>query len=196
MTFLDILKGRRSIYSIGDKEEVSKDKIEFLVQEAIKHIPTAYNSQSNRAVILFGKENQKHWQLVAEELGKVVEEDKREEALERLNMFKSGYGTVLFFIDDKDVNDLIEKMPNNRDNFKIWADQAQGMAQFAVWTLLSEIGLGASLQHYHNLVGDKTKEIYNLPESFRLTAQMPFGNILAGAGQKDLKNNTVKTFGK
>ncbi len=47
------------------------------------------------------------------------------------------------------------------------------MAQFAVWTALAEHKVGASLQHYNPLVDAQTHKTWNLPESWKLRAQMP-----------------------
>ena len=52
------------------------------------------------------------------------------------------------------------------------------MLQFAVWTALEEMGLGANLQHYNPLIDEPIKQIFDLPESWDLTAQLVFGEKL------------------
>ena len=60
------------------------------------------------------------------------------------NAFLSGAGTVLFFEDQSVVKGLQEQFALYADNFPIWSEQASGIAQFAVWTALSEENIGAS----------------------------------------------------
>ena len=58
------------------------------------------------------------------------------------------------------------------------------MHQFALWTMLEDAGLGASLQHYNPLIDDQVRETWTLPSTWKLIAQMPFGKALANAGPK------------
>ena len=44
-----------------------------------------------------------------------------------------------------------------------------------VWTLLEEMGFGASLQHYNPLIDKEVKSRWHLPEEWKLIAQLPFG---------------------
>ncbi|NLD05714.1 MAG: nitroreductase, partial [Synergistaceae bacterium] len=50
-----------------------------------------------------------------------------------------------------------------------------GMHQFVIWTALSAEGLGASLQHYNPVIDNAVKKEWNIPEKWKLLAQMPFG---------------------
>ena len=59
------------------------------------------------------------------------------------------------------------------------------MLQFAVWTAFSELGLGASLQHYNPLIDEPVKKMFEVPATWKLVAQMPFGEILAGPEPKE-----------
>ena len=59
------------------------------------------------------------------------------------------------------------------------------MLQFAVWTALEDEGLGASLQHYNPLIDDDVRAEWNLPASWRLLGQMPFGKPGGVPGPKD-----------
>lgn len=49
------------------------------------------------------------------------------------------------------------------------------MLQISVWTMLTEQGLAASLQHYNPLIDEAVKTRWNLPQSWSLISQMPFG---------------------
>lgn len=50
-------------------------------------------------------------------------------------------------------------------------------AQNNIWTALSQANIGANLQHYNPLIDDKIKELFSIPDTWKLTAQMPFGSI-------------------
>ncbi|MDR1959368.1 MAG: hypothetical protein LBQ54_10080 [Planctomycetaceae bacterium] len=44
--------------------------------------------------------------------------------------------------------------------------------------------MGASLQHYNPLIDEAVRKEWNLPESWQLIAQMPFGLPLEGPSPK------------
>src|SRR3546814_8826352 len=50
--FLDALKQRRTQYSLGRNLSASKEELLSLIQDAIKHSPSSFNSQSSRALVL------------------------------------------------------------------------------------------------------------------------------------------------
>lgn len=45
--------------------------------------------------------------------------------------------------------------------------------------------IGASNQHYNPLINEAVQKTFDLPASWTLRAQMPFGSIEAPAGEKD-----------
>lgn len=49
------------------------------------------------------------------------------------------------------------------------------MLQFVPWTSLQEEGFGASLQHYTELIEKDAAGAWNVPDNWKLIAQMPFG---------------------
>ncbi len=75
----------------------------------------------------------------------------------------------------------------------------QGILQFIVWTALETEGLGASLQHYNPLITPQVLSTWNLPSSWSLVAQLPFGKPSAPAGEKTfepVEGVRFKVFGK
>ncbi|MGL4506391.1 MAG: nitroreductase family protein, partial [Aeromonas sobria] len=98
--------------------------------------------------------------------------------------FRAGFGTVLFFEDTDVIKDLQQKFALYADNFPVWSEHATGIAQFAVWTTLAQEKIGASLQHYNPLIDEAVRKEWNLPASWLLRAQMPFGSIKQAAGDK------------
>lgn len=195
--FYEAVKERRSIYGISKEITVSQDRIVEIVQEAAKHAPSAFNSQSGRAVVLFGDQHDKLWSIVRESLRKIVPSDKFAPTEEKISSFQGGYGTVLFFDDSSIVEGLQNRFPLYQENFPVWAQQSNGMLQYIVWTALELEGLGASLQHYNPLIDDEVKKSWNLPEHWKLIAQMPFGKPTIAPGEKEFLpiEDRVKIFG-
>lgn len=181
---------RRSIYALGDNISQSPAEIFDLVKETIKNSPTAFNSQTVRAVVLFNDASNKVWDIVEDTLQKIV---KNPEAFKKtqakIASFRAGYGTILYLTDTSTVHQLEKDFPSYADNFAGWAEQGLGGAQQAVWTALAEQGIGASLQHYNPLIDDTIHEAFNLPAEWQLRAEMPFGSIEAPAGNKDQFDN-------
>ncbi|MDQ0243242.1 putative oxidoreductase (fatty acid repression mutant protein) [Bacillus fengqiuensis] len=194
--FYTAVKERRSIYGIGKEVDVSDEKIQEIINEAVKYTPSAFNSQSARVVLLLGEYHDKVWDITKEALRKIVSEDQFPTTEEKINSFRSGYGTVLFFEDQSVVEQLQRDYASYKDNFPIWSQQSSGMLQYVVWTSLEAEGLGASLQHYNELIENDVKKEWNIPESWKLIAQMPFGKPTAAPGEKDFQplEERIKVF--
>lgn len=187
---------RRSIYSLGHKPDLSQAQISSLIGDCVKHAPSAFNSQSARVAILYGKTNQKFWNLVLEHLRQLVPADKFAQTENKIASFATGFGTVLFFEDQDVVRELENKFPLYKAAFEKYSYQSSGMLQYMVWTALSAHNIGASLQHYNPLIDDDVKKTWQLPTSWLLMSQMPFGSIKAQADDKDFLplDERVKIF--
>jgi predicted oxidoreductase (fatty acid repression mutant protein) len=166
------------------------------VEHAVKHSPTAFNSQSGRVVVLLNESHDKMWEITRESLRKIVPADSFQPTNDKMDSFKNGYGTVLFFDDHSIVEGLQQQFALYKDNFPVWAQQSNGMLQFVVWTALESEGLGASLQHYNEVIESDLKNEWKFPESWKLIAQMPFGKPLAAPGEKQFSpvEDRVKIF--
>lgn len=170
MSFLESLKKRRTYYDINDNVDAKKEEIVKTIEEVITLTPDAFNMQSTKVIVVFEKEQKELWDLVEEAFNGAV-------SAEKIESFRKGYGTVLYYIDNDIVNRLQKQFELYAQNFPIWANQASGMAQFNVWTALRELGLGASLQHYNPVIDEAIKNRFDIPESWTLVSQMPFGAI-------------------
>lgn len=193
---LQQLEERRSIYVINNEAIVSDERIQEIVEHAVKHTPSSFNSQTARAVVLLGEQHSKLWSITTETLRQVVPANDFAPTEEKMNMFGAGYGTVLFFEDQSIVKGLQEKFPSYADNFPIWSLQSSGMVQYVVWTALEQEGFGASLQHYNPLIDDEVKSEWNIPLDWKLLAEMPFGKPVVAAGEKQFSpvEDRVKVF--
>jgi hypothetical protein len=182
--YIDALKKRRTQYALGRNLSLSKEELVALVKDAVKHSPSSFNSQSSRALVLFGAESVKLWDLAIEAVRKVAPAEGFDKTEAKLKSFAAGAGTILFFEDQDVVRSLQEKFALYADNFPVWSEQAGGMAQLSVWAALANAGVGASLQHYNPLVDADVAREWNIPASWKLRAQMPFGSNEAGFGEK------------
>ena len=164
--FYEAIKERRSIYAISKESPISDERIQEIVEDIVKHVPSAFNSQTTRTVILLGEYHDKLWDITMEALRKIVP----------ANNFVEDFAVV---------ESLQQQFELYKDNFPVWALQTSGMMQFSVWTAFATEGLGASLQHYTELIDEQVKKEFNIPESWKMLAQMPFGKIVKGAGEKE-----------
>lgn len=183
--FNQAIVNRRSVYALGKNVKHSAEEIKQLVEHAVKYTPSAFHSQSSRTVVLLGDNHDRLWEIVRETLRKIVPEEGFASTDEKLNSFKAGIGTILFFEEQNIIKGLQEQFSLYSDNFPIWSLQSNGMLEFVVWTALADLGIGASLQHYNPLIDDQVKKAWNLPDSWKLLAQMPFGSIEAESGAKE-----------
>ncbi|AOB32790.1 nitroreductase [Bordetella sp. H567] len=174
--FLEALKRRRTQYALGRNLPTPPETVTALVREAIKHAPSSFNSQSSRAVILFGEQSVKLWDIAKDALRKLVPADVFVNTEKKLNSFAAGAGTVLFFEDQAVVKAMQERFALYADNFPVWSEQSGGMAQLSVWSTLANAGIGASLQHYNPIIDEAVAAQWGLPASWKLRAQMPFGS--------------------
>jgi predicted oxidoreductase (fatty acid repression mutant protein) len=183
---LNLLQQRRSIYALGKNIKASNQEIVDLVEDTIQATPTAFNSQTTRAVFLFGDKHDQLWDIVVKRLkSEVPTEAAYEKTKQKIASFKAAYGTILYFTDTKVVHQLEKDFALYADNFATWAEQGQGSAQLNTWVALANNNIGASLQHYNPLIDEEVAKAFDIPENWTLRAQMPFGEILSPAGDKD-----------
>ncbi|KAF7927966.1 hypothetical protein EAE99_005343 [Botrytis elliptica] len=195
--FLNLLKARRTIYALSNKSTIPDSKIQEIVEQSILHVPSSFNSQSTRAVLLLKAEHEKLWDITKEVLKGVVPADKFEGTAKKIDGFRAGYGTVLFFDDRKVVSGMQSAFATYADKFPIWASQSDAMTQYAIWVALQAEGLGANLQHYSPLIDSKVASEWNIPADWELNAQLVFGTPVAEAGEKTFKpiEDRFKVYG-
>lgn len=192
----DVIEKRRSIYDLGKKEVIPYDKLVNLVKHKVMHCPSAFNSQSARVVVLFENAHLRLWGMVYNALREIVPQNKFAPTEAKIKSFANGYATILFFEDSSVIAALEKKYPAYAQNFAVWAQQSNGMLQYMVWTAVEAQGAGANLQHYNELIKDNVLEEWNLPQSWKLIAQMPVGSMETSADVKSFENieKRVKVF--
>ncbi len=187
MSIREALQKRRSIYGLKKDLPVDIEAVKRLVTETTELVPDAFNMHSQRIVLALGAKQDALWDAIYEAFGGKV-------AREKIDGFKAGAGTVLYFIDTDVVKGLQEKFPRYAENFPIWAQQSNGMLQITIWAGLRELGVGANIQHYNPVIDDAVKKLFDLPERWQLIAQMPFGGIAKEPEAKEKEDITQRVL--
>lgn len=186
------IKDRRSIYDISNEAILSDEELVNIIKEITKDVPSPFNIQTQRVVILLNKEHEALWDLTFDELKAKTEMPDPAKTREKLDGFKSGYGTILFFEDDQSLTEWQDKFPAYSENFVTWSSQANGMLQYALWTTLEAYGYGASLQHYNPIIDDAVKAKWDINSKYRLVAQLPFGKPNSYPDAKEYIDQDIK----
>lgn len=185
-TFKEAVANRRSYYGINNQSPVSDEKIKEIIDFAVTHVPSAFNSQSSRIVLLLHENHQKLWQLTKDILRQVVPGNVFADTEAKIDRsFAAGYATILFYEDWSVIENLQKNFPSYKENFPLWAQQTSAMHQFTVWTMLEEVGFGASLQHYNPLIDEKVAQAWDIDPNWKLIAQMPLGTPTRKPNEKE-----------
>lgn len=195
--FLDAIAHRRTYYALKNESPISNEEIRHIVEHSVKHVPSAFNSQSTRVVLLTGKHHQRLWEIAKEELKKLFSEQAYEATATKIDgSFASGYGTILYYEDQDVVKGLQQQFPTYAENFPIWSEHTNAMHQLTIWTALEDAGFGASVQHYNPLIDEAVAKAFDIPSSWKLRAQMPFGTPAGEPGEKTFApiEDRVKVF--
>ncbi|WP_116496209.1 nitroreductase family protein [Balneicella halophila] len=191
----EALKNRRSYYQLSAKSPISDEQIEGILKTALTHVPSAFNSQSTRLVLLLGENHKKLWDITKGILKEMVPAEAFSKTEEKIDgSFASGYGTVLFYEDNEVVNGLQESFPTYKDRFPVWSQHTSAMHQLTIWTMLEDEGFGASLQHYNPIIDEAVRNEWDLNPNWELVAQMPFGVPTGEPGDKDMKPIDERLF--
>lgn len=184
MNFIDVLAKRRSVYNLNKQLPISYDKVIEMVTDAVQYVPDAFNMQSQCILVISGDKNTEFWDGVYDVLCAVTGKNL---SRERTDSFKAGYGTILYFYDKDVVENYKKQFSLYASNFDNWANQSNAMLQFAIWTGLASVGIGASLQHYNPVIDSMVRKMFSVPENWVLNAQMPFGGIaIAPEARQDI----------
>lgn len=190
--FVNELKNRRSIYSLGKNVSLTDEAVTDLIKEVVRQSPTAFNSQTQRVIILFDDAHTKVWDLTEAALKPLTPAENFAGTQEKMNMFKAGKGTILFFEDMDVVKNLQESFPLYADNFPLWSEQSTGISAVNVWTALAQENIGANLQHYNPVIDEAVAAEWNVPANWKLRSQLVFGSIENPAGEKEFMDDAAR----
>lgn len=91
---IELAKNRRTYYPLSKDLSIPADKIQEIVKTLLQEVPSSFNSQSNRVVILFGADHEKLWDITTEVLKPIVPADAWEGTAGKMGMFKGAAGSV------------------------------------------------------------------------------------------------------
>lgn len=182
---ISALEQRRTFYKIDKKLPVPEQTVIDRITKATELVPDAFNMRSQRVVIVLGEKQDQLWDAAYEAFGGKVPREK-------IDSFKAGAGTVLYFYDNEVISSIQKAVPAYAQNFPIWANQSNAMLQISVWSALRELGVGASLQHYNPVIDKPVKELLGIPESYVLVAEMPFGGIAGEPAEKEKEDISAR----
>lgn len=93
--YLKAVKARRTYYQLDASSTISDERIQEIVNEAMLHTPSSFNSQSTRALVLVGDEHTKLWKdIVKPAVKAVAPAESWEQSEKRLSGFQNAYGSV------------------------------------------------------------------------------------------------------
>ena len=174
--FVEAVAHRRSYYHLDSRAMVDDNLVVGLMDELLTTMPSPFNVQSARMVLLLDEQHHELWRIVLDTLEHITPPERFERTKQKVERaFMAGHGTILFYEDEDALNRMRENFPLYADNVATWSEQSSGMLQFAMWTALEDMGYGASLQHYNPLIDKAVAERWLINPDWRLIAQMPFG---------------------
>nr|XP_019015138.1 uncharacterized protein I206_01226 [Kwoniella pini CBS 10737]OCF53919.1 hypothetical protein I206_01226 [Kwoniella pini CBS 10737] len=198
MSLISAIEERRSYYVINNQCDITQDQVADLTKNVLKHVPSMFNMQSTRIIVLFGDHHRKLWDLVIASL-KLADTEMQlfSKVIDKLRSLQNGFGTLLFFEDSQSIEDTIKKYPAYEDKFDTWAVQSSAIAQYAIWLAFTNLSprIGMTLQHYYP-DKEEMNRIWNIPEGWKMTGQMPFGSIIEQPKEKTFKSpeDLMKVF--
>lgn len=91
---IELAKNRRSYYPLSKDLSIPPEKIQEIVKALLQEVPSSFNSQSNRVIVLFGAEHEKLWDITTEVLKPIVPADSWEGTAGKMGLFKGAAGSV------------------------------------------------------------------------------------------------------
>lgn len=200
MEYRDAVRARHSAYMLDDRLDLtglSLDDVVAALRSIAPAVPSSYNVQSARMVVLAGGDHRRLWGIVEDVLRARVADDRAFARTEvKLRNFARAAGTILFYEVDARTEELVERDPRYADMYRTWAEHGNAMMQFAAWTELYDLGLGANIQHYNPVIDGRVREAFGIPEGYRLIAQMVFGRVVSeGEPKTKIPGDEIVTVG-
>ena len=98
-SFKEALEHRRSYYHITSSSPIPDEELRRILEFGLQHVPSAFNSQSTRIVLLLGENHKKLWMITKEILRKMARsaEDFTRTEAKIDTSFAAGYGTCLLY---------------------------------------------------------------------------------------------------
>ncbi|KIX02496.1 uncharacterized protein Z518_08437 [Rhinocladiella mackenziei CBS 650.93] len=193
-SLLSAIANRRTIYDLTATSPIPDSRIIDIVQHITLHVPSPFNSQSARFLILLREEHQRLWDQARSIMSQVLPETVFTTYFApMIAKYRGGYGTILCFEDQATVAALAKQYDGiiPQDKFQQWSEHSAGMHQFALWCALEAEELGANLQHYNPNIDGMVRQTWSVSPDWALKAQLVFGTP-ADDARNNLKEKEVK----
>lgn len=204
ISFAEAIDHRRSVYALNETlpASLTLEKITALITDTLHHLPSAFNSQTTRCILLAAAQHKKFWALARDTVLPSTPEPARPHIQARIATFEAAYGSIIFAEDTDTIAASKSRNPGIAHMFDEWSDHTSGMHQFVLWTALEATpGVGCNLQHYQfDQAMEKTiKDTWALPDAWKIKAQLVFGGVNDGGWPADAKpklptSETLKVF--
>ncbi|MCI5643247.1 nitroreductase family protein [Peptoniphilus sp. SGI.035] len=178
--YIEIIKKRRSYYDLSEDVPLTNEEIKYLIEDVLNTTPSHMNSQTTRVVLLFDEKSKDFWKRVNETYDNKINEEK-------FLGFYHAKGTALIFIDKDEIREQEKNMSLYKEYFETWGQHSAAMVQLNIWQALRDEEIGASNQHYNPHIDSWVKDLYEIPDSWELIAEMPFGKIEEEPEENDKK---------
>lgn len=128
---IEAIKGRRTYYTLSGESPIPDSKIIEIVNQVVTHVPSSYNSQTTRVVVLLGTEHRKLWDDIVKPAVKAVAPAHVWEGTEKkLTGFQRAYGTILFYEDTEIITRLQQQLELYATKFPQYSEHTNAMHQF------------------------------------------------------------------
>lgn len=95
--FLNATENRRTFYQLTNESTIPDARLKELVAHTVKHVPSAFHSQTTRIVVVLKEKHEELWDAIMEVYKVQLPADKFEHAKGRMVGFRKAYGTVSVF---------------------------------------------------------------------------------------------------
>lgn len=130
-SFLDVLANRHSYYQLDSTSPISDTRIVEIVEQVLQTVPSAFNTQSTRIVLLLNKDHEKLWDNFSSVMEARLKPEQWAHTSNRLAGFRAAHGTALFFEDPEHIEPMSQKFPTYKDRWDQWAEHTNAMHQIA-----------------------------------------------------------------
>lgn len=192
MNYIQTLKTRKSVYSLHPQIPIAIEQLQQDLQTILEETPAAFNRPDQAMALLTGDHHQAMWDAIYQKILPLSLQPERTKA--KIDAIKNTFGTILFFANLGVIDHLQQEFPLYQEKFELWSHQQAGMLQINVWNYLAEQQIGASLQHYCEIIQEWVLEHFHLPAHFQLIAQMPFGGMEEGIPAKKKPDSEGRFF--
>ena len=93
-SFISALAARRSNYALTSSSPIPDTQIQEIINQVILHVPSSFNSQSTRIILLLKNEHEKIWDITRDVLKEIVPAEQFPKTEAKMGSFKAAYGTV------------------------------------------------------------------------------------------------------